>query len=118
MVFIYYETDLTATMTAEPSKLNIRSFEDAERLGYRVAIRTGFGNMPYNLLKAAPNDSAMKRMFENNEFIVKQSDEEMLREIEGDSKTLLFHYAGRLEETIEMDIVEAATLPQAFSFKR
>ena len=120
MVFIYYETDLTATMTVEPPKLNIRSFEDVERLGYRVAIKTGFGNMPYNLLKAAPNDSAMKRMFENNEFIVKQNDEEMLQEIEGDSKTLLFHYAGtpKYKETIEMDIVEAATLPRAFSFKK
>ena len=118
MVFVYYETDLTATMTADPQKLNIRSFEDAERLGYRVAIRTGFGNMPYNLLKSAPNGTAMKRMYENNDIIVKQNDEEMLQEIEGDSKTLLFHYADRYEETIEMDIIEAATLPQAFSFKK
>ena len=108
VVFITYETDLTATMTAEPQKLNIRSFEDAERLGYRVAIRTGFGNMPYNLLKSAPNGSAMKRMYENNEFVIRQSDEEMLQEIEGDSKTLLFHYAGKFEATIEMDIIEAA----------
>ena len=98
----------------------LRSFEDVERQDYRVVIRTGFGNMPYNLLKNAPKGSAMKRIFDNNKYIVKQSDEEMLQEIEEDSKTILYHYADRLDKAgiIELDIIEAATLPQAFSFKK
>ena len=98
----------------------LRSFEDVERQDYRVVIRTGFGNMPYNLLKNAPKGSAMKRIFDNNKYIVKQSNEEMLQEIEEGSKTILYHYADRLDTAgiIELDIVEAATLPQAFAFKK
>ena len=80
--------------------------------------------MPYNLLKNAPKGSAMKRIFDNNKYTVKQSDQEMLQEIEEDSKTILYHYADRLDTVytdtgiIELDIIEAATLPQAFAFKK
>ena len=91
-----------------------------ERQDYRVAIRNGFGSMVYNLFKNAPKGSAMKRIFENNQYIVMQSEEEMLQTIEDDSKTLVYHYAGKLdtEEIIEIDIIEAATLPQALAFKK
>ena len=38
LIMIYYSSDLTARMTAEPEKLGIASFWDVEREGYKVHI--------------------------------------------------------------------------------
>ena len=36
LIVIYYSSDLTARMTAEPEKLGVSSFRDVEREGYKV----------------------------------------------------------------------------------
>ena len=119
LLFIYYTMDLTATMTAGPPEVDIRSFEDAERLGYDVAIITGSGTMPYNLLKSAPNESAMQRVYKDAKYITRETNEELLRLIKGESKTLAFHYSSRFhKEVIKMDIIEATTLRQSISFQK
>ena len=38
LIVIYYSSDLTARMTAEPEKLGIASFLDVEREGYNVSV--------------------------------------------------------------------------------
>ena len=38
LIVIYYSSDLTARMTAEPEKLGIASFLDVEREGYKVRV--------------------------------------------------------------------------------
>ena len=38
LIVIYYSSDLTARMTAEPEKLGIGSFRDVEREGYKVCV--------------------------------------------------------------------------------
>ena len=118
IVYIYYASDLTATMTAEPQELGIRSFEDVERLGYEVAIVSN-AQMPYTMLKSAPNGSAMQRIYKNKKFIIRGNGEELRELIESDPKTLAFFYSGKLgKEVIDIDIIEAATFRRSLSFKK
>ena len=41
IIFCHYACDLTSRMTVTPDKLDIRSFEDVERLGYTVIAKHG-----------------------------------------------------------------------------
>ena len=75
MVFIYYTSELTAGMTVSPTELSIKSFEDVERLGYKV-IGSGPGMASHNVLRSAPKDSAMRRIVENN-YVSFDSQEEL-----------------------------------------
>ena len=47
LIVIYYSSDLTARMTAEPEKLGIGSFRDVEREGYKVGVSL-LVNIPQN----------------------------------------------------------------------
>ena len=119
IIFIHYTTDLTATMTADSPDVNIRSFEDAERLGYDVAIITGSGTMPFNLLKSAPKGSAMHRYYKDAKIKIIENNGELLKLIKSDPKTLAFHYSTRFhKEVIKMDIIEATTFPQSIALKK
>ena len=117
LVFIYYSSELTADMTAEPQPLSIRSFEDVERLGYRVALKSGLGGMAYRLLRTAKNGSAMRRIYENKNFIIRQSIEELRKDIESDEKILAFSCAECLNLNA-LDIREAIIRDQHFAFKK
>ena len=119
IIFIYYSSDLTAKMTAEPQMPSIRSFDDVERLGYEVAISRGFGSMPYNVLSTAPSRSSMRQMYDDNRIKVIESDDKLSKLIQSDSKTLAFHYVDRLGNNVNhMDIAEAIRLRMSFAFKK
>ena len=64
LIFIYYSCDLTAKMTSAPQKIDISSFEDVKNLGYQV-IFYGFGLRGDRYLKAAPEGSAMRWIYDN-----------------------------------------------------
>ena len=73
LFFVYYSGDLTAKMTSEPAKLNIRSFEDVETEGYKVMI-SAIGHTDYKIIKNAPEGSAMRRIFDAGDILVEPDD--------------------------------------------
>ena len=115
LVFIHYCSDLTAKMTSEPQKLNIRSFEDAVSQGFKVIIEEGDGRMPTVLLSTAPPGSAMRRMYEENSFLVGTEDE-MLSTVRTDPKTLCWTYEER--ELVALDIAENVAIDKSLAFKK
>ena len=62
VVFIYFSCDLTTRMTVEPPKLNIRSFEDVIKNGYKVITE----DEEWEELAEAPSGSAMKKVATNH----------------------------------------------------
>ena len=62
VVFIYFSCDLTTRMTVEPPKLNIRSFEDVIKNGYKVITE----DEEWEELAEAPSGSAMKEVATNH----------------------------------------------------
>ena len=91
LVFIYFESELTATMTSKPRKLNINSFEDVINEGYTVLP---MGQASWSNLKSAPKDSAMKWVFDNQVMhagYAHTDDEkkEAMRRVREEEKTLL-----------------------------
>ena len=63
LVFAYFTCDLTAKMTSKPAPLNINSFQDVIDQGYKVSVYEKAFYLPY--FKRAPEDSAMKKIYNN-----------------------------------------------------
>ena len=121
--FIFYTGDMTAKMTSEPPKLSIRSFQDVTSEGYKV-LTTGIGNMPYNLLRVAPQGSAMRRIFDRGDLVNPDDYAEMGRILQKESKVLLFapdallSRIGMLSDVIPLDIVDKVTFFKALAFQK
>ena len=83
VIFIYFDSDLTATMTSKPPKLDVGSFDDVVDQGYKI-ITYGKGLQEF-YLKTAPVGSSMRWVYENQvlgneEAIVMNFDELLNRE--------------------------------------
>ena len=120
MVFIYYCSDLTATMTSEPLPLNVKSFEDAESQGYKVIVRGGDGRM-HQLLKTAHPGSAMRRIYDDKKYIEIDSRGKMVDVASKDPKTLAWHAAKMADDydnIIALDIREARTMEKTLAFRK
>ena len=63
IIFIHFESNLTATMTSKPPKLNIKSFDDVINQGYKVIIFGKGLNEFY--LKTAQKGSSMRWVYKN-----------------------------------------------------
>ena len=63
VLFIHFVSDLTATMTSKPPKLNVDSFDDVVDQGYKI-ITYGKGLQEF-YLKTAPEGSSMRWVYEN-----------------------------------------------------
>ena len=121
MVFIYYCSDLTATMTSEPRPLNIKSFEDVESQGYNVIVKEGDGSMPNHLLRTAPQGSAMRRIYDEKKYIAMDSRDEMVDAVRKDPKTLAWHMenmADDFDNIITHDIRETRTMDKTLALRK
>ena len=83
VIFIYFDSDLTATMTSKPPRLDVESFDDVVDQGYKI-ITYGKGLQEF-YLKTAPEGSSMRWVYENQvlgnkEAIVMNFDELLNRE--------------------------------------
>ena len=122
MVFIYYTSELTADMTVSPKELSINSFEDVERLGYRV-MGAGVGRISNNALRSAPKDSSIGRIYENKytSFTTQEELYDMVRNlINGEVKeALIWSFASKeTKGLITLDILEAINIPKTLAFDK
>ena len=118
LVFIYFCSDMTAKMTSEPRSPNIHSFEDVESQGYQLIIKEGDGRMPASLLRTAPPGSAMRRMYDEGNYL-KMDEEEMLTTVMNDHKALL--WAIVVDDKYDLailDIIENVATDKGLAFKK
>ena len=87
LIFMYYESELTATMTSKPPKLGINSFEDVIGQEYTVVTQQANG-LAEGFLKSAPKDSAMRWIYDNQYMAL--NDFKPLRRVLEMEKTLLW----------------------------
>ena len=119
LIFIYYSCDLTATMTSAPQKIGISSFEDVKDLGYRV-IFYGFGLRGDRYLKAAPEGSAMRWIYDNQ---IKGNDDAMFTDFKAmvrtaaeEPKTLLYWVYHPYSENFHEKQLKALDIQEKMTF--
>ena len=96
LIFTYFTCDLTANMTSAPSPIGIKNFQDVIDEDYEVVT---FGkSFAVDYFKNAPDDSAMKWVWENKmltkdppENALTASYQDMFRVINSQEKTLIYH---------------------------
>ena len=115
LVFIYYCSDLTSKMTAEPKKLNIKSFEDVEKQGYELVIEEGDGSSANRLLRTAPKGSAKRRMYDSGNYIA-MSKQEMKSRVMNNPKSLMwaFDQAG----FVILDVPDNVAIDKSLAFQK
>ena len=117
VVYLYYTADLTARMTSEPQKHNIKSLEDAESQGYKV-ITPPLGYRAFNIFANAPKGSIFNRIYKSKIHEVVPEGTwsgiklhgEQIKRIKEDSKALYF---GVLQRSIEKVGIEALDIAEA-----
>ena len=124
LFFIYYSSDMTAKMTSEPPRLNIRSFGDVEIGGYKV-MPDGFGRMAYTVLKNAPIGSAMRRIFDNEDLVIPNDMADLVQKFRTNSRILIFAPGGskfctdKLKiDCIPLDIEDKFKFFKAMTFQK
>ena len=120
LIFIYFCSDLTGKMTSDPKTLNIRSFKDVESQGYELLIQKGDGSSATRLLRTAPEGKAMRRMFDNGNFLALDKEEIMSIDLSKNPKTLLWAFEGRHGKLglSVIDITENAAIDKSFAMKK
>ena len=123
MIFMYYTSDLTANMTASPKEPDVKSFDDVEQLGYKV-YGPPEGRLTANVLKNAPEESAMKRIYQNKYIIV----EDLQQDMEGLAKKMIdgeiqpgFIWTfprNNMKNLIALDVLEAVDTPKTLAFNK
>ena len=124
VMYLYYNSELTAKMTSEPQGLNIKSFSDAEKQGYKV-ITSPHGYVNYDILAKAPENSIFKRIHENKVHEVVpvgiNRHGNAIKRIKEDSKALYFTYQRRSFEKmgiVALDITEAVPIFKAIALQK
>ena len=119
MVFIFYTSDLTANMTASPKELDIKSFEDVERLGYQV-IGPRAGALPSALMRDAPKTSPMWRIYNNKYSSTRELTDISKKGAYGEmTNTLIWSsYKDNVKNLVQLDIIEAVITPKTFAFNK
>ena len=123
IIFMYYTSDLTANMTASPEELVVRSFDDVERLGYNV-YGPPEGRLAANVMRNAPEQSAMKRIYQNKYII----EEYLQQDMEGIAKKMIdgeiqpgFMWTfprNNMKNLVASDILEAVDTPKTLAFNK
>ena len=102
-------------MTAEPKKLNIKSFEDVEKQGYELVIEEGDGSSANRLLRTAPKGSAKRRMYDSGNYIA-MSKQEMKSRVMNNPKSLMwaFDQAG----FVILDVPDNVAIDKSLAFQK
>ena len=114
LIFIYFCSDLTSKMTSEPSTLNIRSFQDIERKGFRLITRKGSSN---RLLRTAPQGTAMRRMYDDGNYLA-IDEEEMMSFVMNNPKTVVLGFESGWPNLVVLDITENLATAKSLAFKK
>ena len=121
LIFVYYTSDLTATMVSEPVEPPIRSFRDVIERNFKVLARLGTSS--HEVLKTATEGSDMRRVYENMaDSALVEGTEEALCRVAAEEKTLWWggtlNIIGKGREYMAIRMEETTYSHLGFGFKK